>query len=153
MPKHTPHSEHINAAAGIMKSDPALTAAMAMQLAGFSEEDYSNPSFHALVRRRLPGRGKRVYQKILPTLSAPSPPAVRGPIADVVVVPGKGGEETVGSPLTDPTFDPPAPAPPKKMRLTLTTKQKQDARAAILKEKEIYKAAHKENSQFWGVSR
>ena len=143
MPKHTSHSEHINAAASIMKSHPTLTAAMAMQLAGFSEEDYSNPSFHALVQHRLTGRGKRAYQKTLPTLSAPSPPAVRGPIADVVVVPGKGGRETVGSPLTDPTFDHPVPAPPKKMRLTLTTKQKQDARTAILKEKEIYKAAHK----------
>jgi hypothetical protein len=41
MPKHTPHSEHINPAVGIMKSHPTLTAAMAMQLAGFSEEDYS----------------------------------------------------------------------------------------------------------------
>jgi hypothetical protein len=80
---------------------------------------------------------------MLPTLSTPSPPAVREPIADVVVVTGKGGKETVGLPLTDPTFDPSIPAPPKKMRLTLTTKQKQDARAAILKEKEIYKAAHK----------
>jgi hypothetical protein len=49
MLKHTPHSEHINAAASIMKSHPTLTAAMAMQLAGFSEEDYSKPSFHALV--------------------------------------------------------------------------------------------------------
>jgi hypothetical protein len=77
MPKHTLHLEHINAAAGIMKSHPTLTAAMVMQLTGFFEEDYSNPSFHALVRRRLPGRGKRVYQKTLPTLSAPLPPAVR----------------------------------------------------------------------------
>jgi hypothetical protein len=41
MPKHTPHSERINAAAGIMKIHPTLTAAIAMQLAGFSEEDYS----------------------------------------------------------------------------------------------------------------
>ena len=143
MPKHTRHSEHINAAAGIMKSHPSLTAAMAMQLAGFSEEDYSNPSFHALVQHRLPGRSKRAYQKTLPTLSAPLPPAVRGPIADIVVVPGKeGDEETVGSPLTDPTFDHPVPAPPKKMHLTLTMKQKQDARAGILKEKENYKAAN-----------
>jgi len=142
MPKHTRHSEHIYAAAGIMKSHPTLTAVMAMQLAGFSEEDYSNPSFHALVQHPLPGRGKRAYQKILPTLSAPLPLAVIGPIADVVVAPGKGGKETVGSPLTDPTFDHPVPAPPKKMRLTLTTKQKQDAHAGILKEKEIYKAAN-----------
>ena len=107
MPKQTPHSEHINAAAGIMKNHPTLTAAMAMQLAGFSEEDCSNPSLHVLVRRRLPGRGKRAYKKTLPTLSASLPPAVRGPIADVVVGDGKGGEESVGSPLTDPTFDPP----------------------------------------------
>jgi hypothetical protein len=41
MPKHTPHSERNNAAAGIMKSHPTLTGAMAMQLTGFSEEDYS----------------------------------------------------------------------------------------------------------------
>ena len=40
---------------------------------------------------------------------------------------------TEGSSLTDQTFDPPVPAPPKKMWLTLTTKQKQDLRAAILK--------------------
>ncbi len=80
---------------------------------------------------------------MLPTLSTPSPPAVREPIADVVVVTGKGEKETVGSPLTDPTFDPPIPAPPKKMHLTLTMMQKQDVRAAILKEKEIYKASHK----------
>ena len=153
MPKHTRHSEHINAAAGIMKSHPTLTAAMAMQLAGFSEEDYSNPSFHALVQYCLPGRGKRAYQKTLPTLSAPSPPAVRGPIADVVVVPGKGSKETVGSPLTDPTFDRSVPAPPKKMRLTLTTKQKQDARTAILKEKEIYKAAHKAATILYALER
>ena len=154
MPKHTPHSEHINAAASIMKSHPTLTAAMAMQLAGFSEEDYSKPSFHALVRRRLPGRGKRAYQKTLRTLSAPLPPAVRGPIADIVVVPGKeGDEETVGSPLTDPTFDHPVPAPPKKMRLTLTTKQKQDARTAILKEKEVYKAAHKAATILYALER
>ena len=135
MPKHTPHSEHINAAAGIMKSHPTLTAAMAMKLAGFSEEDCSNPSIHALVRRRLPGRGKRAYQKTLPVLSTPSPP-------DVVVVAGKGGEDTEASLLTNPTFDPPVPPTPKKMRLTLTTKQKQDAHAGILKEKEIYKAAN-----------
>jgi hypothetical protein len=141
MPKHTPHSEHINAAVGIMKSHPTLTAAMVMQLAGFSEEDCSNPSLHALVRRRLPGCGKRAYQKTLPTLSAPPPPAVRGPIADVVVVAGKGGEETVGSPLTDPTFEPPVPAPPKKKR------------AAILKEKEICKAAHKAATILYALER
>jgi len=47
MPKHTPHSERINAAASIMKSHPTLTAAMAMKLADFSEEDCSNPSIHA----------------------------------------------------------------------------------------------------------
>jgi len=39
MPKQTLHSNRINAASGIMKSHPTLTAAMAMQLAGFSEED------------------------------------------------------------------------------------------------------------------
>ncbi len=50
-----PHSNHINAAAGIMKNHPTLTAVMAMQLTGFSEEDCSNPSLHALVRRRLLG--------------------------------------------------------------------------------------------------
>ena len=94
MPKHTPHSERINAATGIMKSHPTLTAAMAMKLAGFSEEDCSNPSIHALVRRRLPGRSKRAYQKTLPVLSTPSPP-------DVVVVAGKGGEDTEASPLTN----------------------------------------------------
>jgi hypothetical protein len=153
MPKKTPHLKHINAAAGIMKNHPTLTAAMAMQLAGFSEEDCSNPSLHVLVRRRLPGRGKRAYKKTLPTLSASLPPAVRGPIADVVVGDGKGGEESVGSPLTDPTFDPPVPAPPKKMRLTLTTKQKQDARAAMLKEKEIYKAAHKAATILYALER
>jgi hypothetical protein len=49
MPKHTPHSERINAAAGILKSHPTLTAAMAMKLAGFSEDDCSNPGGgHAL---------------------------------------------------------------------------------------------------------
>ena len=79
-----------NTAGGIMNSHPTLTAAMAMQFAEFSEEDCSNPSIHALVRRRLPGRSKRAYQKTLPTLSTPSPPAVREPIADVVVVPGEG---------------------------------------------------------------
>jgi hypothetical protein len=79
---------------------------------------------------------------------------VRGPIADIVVVPGKeGDEETVGSPLTDPTFDHPVPAPPKKMRLTLTTKQKQDARTAILKEKEVYKAAHKAATILYALER
>ena len=92
MPKHTPHSEHINAAVGIMKSHPTLTAAMAMQLAGFSEEDYSKPSFHALVRRRLPGHGKRAYQKTLRTQSAPLLAAMRGPIADIFVVPGEEGD-------------------------------------------------------------
>jgi hypothetical protein len=43
MPKHMPHSERINAAAGILKSHPILTAVMAMKLAGFSEDDCSNP--------------------------------------------------------------------------------------------------------------
>ena len=38
MPKQMPHSEHINAVAGFMKNHPTLTAAMAMKLAGFSEE-------------------------------------------------------------------------------------------------------------------
>jgi hypothetical protein len=38
-----PHSERINAAAGILKSHPILTAVMAMKLAGFSEDDCSNP--------------------------------------------------------------------------------------------------------------
>jgi len=105
MPKHTPHSERINAAAGIMKSHPTLTAAMAMKLAGFSEEDCSNPSIHALVRSRLPGRGKRAYQKTLPALSTPSPPAAKEPITDIVVAAGDEGSK--GSPLTNPTFDTP----------------------------------------------
>ncbi len=87
MPKHMLHSEHINAAASIKKSHPTLTAAMAMQLTRFSEEDYSKPSFHALARRRLPGPGKRAYQKTLRTLSAPLPAAVRGPIPDIIAVP------------------------------------------------------------------
>ena len=43
MPTHTPHSERINAAVGILKSHPTLTAAMAMKVAGFSEDDCSNP--------------------------------------------------------------------------------------------------------------
>ena len=152
MPKHTPHSERINAAAGIIKNHPTLTAAMAMKLAGFSEEDCSNPSLHALVRRRLPGRGKRAYQKTLPALSTPSPPAAKEPpiAGDIVVAAGEGSE---GSPLTNPTFDPPVPAPPKKMRLTLTTKQKQDVCAAQLKKKEVYKAAHKAATVLYALER
>jgi len=61
---------------------------------------------------------------------------------------------TEGLSLTDQTFDPPpVPAPPKKMRLTLMTKQKQDSRVAILKEKEIYKAAHKAASTLYVLER
>jgi len=69
-----------------MKNHPTLTAAMAMQLAGFSEEDCSNPSLHRLVRRRLPGRGKKAYQKARPKLSNPPPHAMIEPVADVVFV-------------------------------------------------------------------
>ena len=153
MPKHTPHSERINAAASIMKSHPTLTAAMAMKLADFSEEDCSNPSIHALVRRRLPGRGKRAYQKTLPALvSTPSPPAAKQLFSDVDVVVA-AGEGSEGSPLTNPTFDPPVPAPPKKMRRTLTTKQKQDECVAILKKKEVYKAAHKAATMLYALER
>ena len=60
---------------------------------------------------------------------------------------------TEGLSLTDQTFDPPVLAPPKKMRLTLTTKQKQDSCAAILKEKEIYKAAHKAAVTLYALER
>jgi hypothetical protein len=153
MPKHTPHSERINAAAGIIKNHPTLTAAMAMKLAGFSEENCSNPSIHALVRHRLPGHGKRAYQKTLLALSTLSPPAAKEPpiAGDIVVAAGEGSE---GSPLTNPTFDPPVPAPPKKMRLlTLTTKQKQDKCVAQLKKKEVYKAAHKAAMVLYALER
>ena len=136
-----------------MKSHPTLTAAMAMQLAGFSEKDCSNPSLHRLVRCRLPGRGKRAYQKALPNLSNPPLHAAIEPVADVVFVTGKGGNVTEGSSLTYQTFDPPVPAPPKKMRLILTTKQKQDSRAAVLKEKEIYKAVHKAATTLYALER
>ncbi len=147
-----PHSERINAAAGIIKNHPTLTAAMAMKLAGFSEEDCSNPSIHALVRRCLPGRGKRAYKKTLPALSTPSPPAAKEPpmAGDIVVAADECSE---GSPLTNPTFDPPVPAPPKKMRLTLTTKQKQDECAAQLKKKVVYKAAHKAATILYALER
>ena len=145
MPKQMLHLERINAAASIIKRHPTLTAAMAMKLAGFSEEQCSNPSLHALVRRRLPGRSKRAFKSTLPQLSTQLPHAV--------VVTGNGSEMTVGSPLTDSTFDHLVPAPPKKMRLTLTTKQKQDSRKAILKEKEIYKAAHKAATTLYALER
>ena len=65
---------------------------MAMQLAGFSEEDCSNPSLHRLVRRRLPGRGKRAYQKALPKLSNPLLHTAIEPAADIVFVTGEGGD-------------------------------------------------------------
>ena len=152
-PKKTPHSNRINDTGSIMKSHPTLTVAMEMQLAGFSEEDCSNPSLHRLVQFCLPGCGKRAYQKALPKLSNPPLHTVIEPVADIVFVTGEGGAVTEGSSRTDQTFAPPVPAPPKKMGLTLTMKQKQDMRAAILKEKEIYKAAHKAATTLYALER
>ncbi len=94
-----------------------------------------------------------MYQKALPKLSNLPPHAAIKPVDVVVFVTGEGGDVTEGSSLTDQTFGPPTPAPPKKMRLTLTTKQKQDSRAAILKKKEIYKTAHKAATTLYALER
>ena len=71
----------------------------------------------------------------------------------MVFVSGEGSNVTEGSSLTNQTFDPAVPAPTKKMRLTLKTKQKQVSRVAMLKEKKIYKAAHKAAMTLYAIER
>ena len=78
MPKTSSADSHrLEMAVANIKKHPTLSASEAMHLAGFSEEDRANPSLQRLVRRRLPGKGKRAFSS-LSTLSSESANDING---------------------------------------------------------------------------
>ena len=134
-------AELVKKAVWYMQKHPTLTTALAMQLAGFSEEDYANSSKQRMVRRHLPGKGKRKMKELLSSDSSGTLNGTTVPREGVVVD---------CSPVTDPTitdeslsFNATEPeSPPNKINRS-NSKQMQDKRRKELKQREKRKAAHK----------
>ena len=138
-------AELVKKAVWYMQKHPTLTTALAMQLAGFSEEDYANSSKQRMVRRHLPGKGKRKMKELL---SSDSSGTLNGTTVPREVV-------VDCSPVTDPTttdesfFTATEPeSPPNKMN-RCNSKQMQDKRRKELKRREKRKAAHKSGTTLY----
>ena len=138
-------AELVKKAVWYMQKHPTLTTALAMQLAGFSEEDYANSSKQRMVRRHLPGKGKRKMKELL---SSDSSGTLNGTTVPREVV-------VDCSPVTDPTttdesfFTATEPeSPPDKMN-RCNSKQMQDKRRKELKRREKRKAAHKSGTTLY----
>jgi len=122
-------AELVKKAVWYMQKHPTLTTALAMQLAGFSEEDYANSSKQRMVRRHLPGKGKRKMKELL---SSDSSGTLNGTTVPREVV-------VDCSPVTDPTTTDesfftatePESSPDKMNRCN--SKQMQDKRRKELK--------------------
>jgi hypothetical protein len=86
-------------AVDLFKKCTSLTTSQVMQLAGFSPEECSNLSTQRMVRRKLPGNGKRKFKAIIAQSSTLNKKASR---IGITVL---GGEQPAISPLTNPMSD------------------------------------------------
>jgi hypothetical protein len=127
-------SKLVESAVELLKKHPTLSAAQMMHLAGFSEEERSNPSLQRLICRHLPGNSKKKFNAMIASPADITSISVDDRQSNIA--------STAVSPLTDPSVSTHSSSLKTKIN-RLNSKQKQDKWGEDISVKSQYKMSHK----------